>query len=183
MSMHDLATSILAQAKSEAMRIDHETARKVEEIAEETRTMVRERRQVAAREARKLQEAERAREEARMKRAIQLEELACRRALLEEAFSLADTELERRTGKAREALLAGLFERAKKELGSPAIEAAAQDRSFLAKRCKIKGTFKGKGGFIAHSADGAVRMDFRFEALLDEIRQQKPDEIAKVLFP
>jgi vacuolar-type H+-ATPase subunit E/Vma4 len=142
---------------------------------------------LAAEREKRFAQANRQRDElvARMQAKRQLEQmqatLRCKQELLDDAFSAARHELTKRSS-ARTALLRRLWLHASRQIAVATVIVAKRDEAmFRNKGVRIK-TQEGLGGFIAQSADGKVRIDLRFETLLDDVRARSTARITEILF-
>lgn len=110
--------------------------------------------------------------------------LAAQRQAMEELREQALAELARYPGDKRKKMYSKLIARAKKELGDCYVYSNKDDEQLLQLPAGMTsgGIIDCGGGLVFESKDRSVRLDFRFESLLDEIWNKKMREIyAKLL--
>lgn len=84
----------------------------------------------------------------------------------------------------RKRMYSKLVARAKSELGDCYVYSTEKDKALLQlpSGMQIGGTMDSRGGLIFESKDKTVRLDFRFETLLDDLWSSKLKEIYEHLF-
>ena len=84
----------------------------------------------------------------------------------------------------RKRMYSKLVARAKSELGECYVYSTEKDKALLQlpSGMQIGGTMDSRGGLIFESKDKTVRLDFRFETLLDDLWSSKMKEIYGHLF-
>jgi vacuolar-type H+-ATPase subunit E/Vma4 len=173
---------ILRDAREEAARIDERTETEVTRLREETARVEQRRRenaetQVRAREALLLEQAS-----ARQRMTVSRATLACKQELLDGLFAAANAQLRRLPRESRRRLLMKAWGGVERKMTVGEIIVARQDAAFFKRKGVTIETRGGLGGFIAISKDGRVRIDRRFETLLDQVRAESTAQIAKELF-
>jgi V/A-type H+-transporting ATPase subunit E len=110
--------------------------------------------------------------------------LAAQRQSLEELKALVLSELSHYPPEKRSRLYEKLVARASKELGECYVLSTEADKSLLrlAPGMAHGGSIAGRGGLVFESKDRSVRLDFRFESMLDEVWAKDIQEIYTKLF-
>jgi V/A-type H+-transporting ATPase subunit E len=110
--------------------------------------------------------------------------LAAQRQVLEDLKAQVLTELEGYPQDKRKLLYSKLMSKAKKELGDCYVYSNAADRAALqvSKGITLGGTMDCRGGLVFESKDRSVRLDYRFESVLDEVWNRNMREIFAKLF-
>jgi len=105
--------------------------------------------------------------------------LAAQRQALEELKEQVLAELARYPGDKRKKMYPKLVSRAKKELGECYVYSNKDDKSLLQlpEGMTSAGIIDCRGGLVFESKDRSVRLDFRFESLLDDIWNKEMQEI------
>ncbi len=118
-------------------------------------------------------------------------ELESKRSLLEAQRQVMEAlkdqvlaELEEYPEAKRKRLYSKLVQKAKKELGTCKVYSTKADKELLQLPYGVThvGFFDGTGGLIFESADGSLRLDYRFESILEDLWSQKMREIYGKLF-
>ncbi len=118
-------------------------------------------------------------------------ELESKRSLLEAQRQVMESlkeqvlvELERYPEEKRKRLYSKLVQKAKKELGSCRVYSNKSDKGLvqLPSGVTYADTFDGAGGLMFESSDGSLRLDYRFESILDDLWSEKMREIYAKLF-
>ena len=88
-------------------------------------------------------------------------------------------ELARYPADKRKKLYAKLIAKAKKELGTCKVYSTKADQELLQLPYGVThvGFFDGPGGLIFESADGSLRLDYRFESMLEDVWNKNIQEI------
>lgn len=110
--------------------------------------------------------------------------LAAQRQVMDELKEHVLTELEEYPGDKRKRLYAKLVARAKKELGECYVYSNKDDKSLLSLPSGMSagGIIDCRGGLVFESKDRSVRLDFRFESMVDEVWNKDMQEIFAKLF-
>ena len=110
--------------------------------------------------------------------------LAAQRDVLEDLKERSLAELAAYPSEKKQALYAKLFAKAKGILGDCNVYSNEADRSVLRPPSGITsvGTIDCAGGLVFESKDRSVRLDYRFETMLEEVWSQKMNEIYTQLF-
>jgi len=110
--------------------------------------------------------------------------LAAQREVMEELRGQVLSELSRYPVDKRRKLYSKLVSRAKKELGDCYVYSNKDDQAILQLPPGMAsgGTVVCSGGLVFETKDKAVRLDFRFETMLDEVWNKRMQEIYSRLF-
>ena len=178
--MVELVASISTDARLEANYIDTQAQEEIARINAETAMLVTKKQELLASVARKQEEEALHRLEAKQQLETRERRLACKQALIDETFAAARKAIQQKT--VRRKLLQRLWEKASKQIPVARVITTRIDALFFKGKKVAVTTTDGIGGFIAESADKKVRVDMRFETLLDDLRERKIAEISAVLF-
>jgi len=110
--------------------------------------------------------------------------LSAQRKAMDEAKSLVLSEIADYPAEKRAAMYSRLMARAKKELGECYVYSNAADKPLLklAAGMASGGVIECRGGLVFESKDRTVRLDYRFETMLEEVWNRKIQEIYSTLF-
>lgn len=110
--------------------------------------------------------------------------LAAQRQSLEELKAQVLSELAHYPAEKRSSLYVKLIARAQKELGECYVLSTEADKALLRLPPGMEhgGSIVGRGGLVFESKDRSVRLDFRFEIILDEVWTKGIREIYTRLF-
>ncbi len=110
--------------------------------------------------------------------------LAAQRQVMEELREQVLAELARYPADKRKKLYSKLVARAKKELGECYVYSNEDDKALLQLPSGMTdgGLINCRGGLAFESKDRSIRLDFRFESLLDDVWNRKMREIFGKLF-
>lgn len=110
--------------------------------------------------------------------------LSAQRQVMDELKAQVLAEMSQYPPEKRDALYARLMARAKKELGECYVYSNRADKALLKLPPGMTdgGTIDCRGGLVFESKDRAVRLDYRFESMLEEVWSKKIQEIYSGLF-
>jgi len=110
--------------------------------------------------------------------------LAAQRQVMEELKEQVLTELADYPKDKRKKLYSKLAVRAKKELGECVVYSNKNDKALLTlpPGMSAGGTIECRGGLVFESKDRSVRLDFRFESMVDEVWNRDMRQIFTKLF-
>jgi len=110
--------------------------------------------------------------------------LAAQREVMEELREQVLSELSSYPADKRKKLYSRLMARAKKELGECYVYSNKADQALVQPPTGMAngGVIDCSGGLVFESKDRAVRLDFRFETMLDEVWSKRMREIYSKLF-
>ena len=161
--------ALIAEAKKEAQRIMKEAESRVAEFKEKAET-----------EAKKLIEMMKRQETASAELESKKLILEAKKEAVESVFNEARKRVEKLSGKQKEEHMNRLLEKAKKDIEVTKVYCSKNDAKL------VKG-FKAEhsdiiGGLIAENADGTVRVDYSFDTLLQDIKENELQKISRLLF-
>lgn len=110
--------------------------------------------------------------------------LAAQRRVMEDLKHQALQELAHLPAERRKPLYDRLVAKAQKELGACYVYSTKEDRALLKlpKGMEDGGSIECTGGLVFESKDRSVRLDYRFESLMEEVWNRKMQEIYGKLF-
>jgi V/A-type H+-transporting ATPase subunit E len=110
--------------------------------------------------------------------------LAAQRQAMEELREQVLSELASYPSEKRKKLYAKLVARARKELGNCGVYSNKEDKALLQlpSSMSVEGEIECVGGLVFESKDKSVRLDYRFESLLDDVWNRNMQEIFARLF-
>ena len=161
--------ALLAEAKKEAERIMKEAEIKIASFREKTEA-----------ETKKFIETMKKQETASAELESKKMILEAKKDATEIVFEEARKTVEKLSAKKREAYIDKLLEKAKNDIEVAKVYCNKND-------AKIVKGFKAEpsdilGGLIAENADGTVRVDYSFDTLLQNIKENELQKISKILF-
>lgn len=114
------------------------------------------------------------------KRAI----LAAQRQVMEDLRAQVLSELRAMPPERRKSIYSKLMAKARAELGECIVYSNESDRRLLQLPPGMSngGTIECAGGLVFESKDGSIRLDYRFESLLEDVWNRKMQEIYAKLF-
>ena len=118
--------------------------------------------------------------EAMAKFEIKKTELTSKKEIIEKVFEQTVKKIEDLDDKTLEKLTKKLLEEAKKEIDVEVIYCNEKTKKWIPKEFKVKQE-KMLGGIIAETKDGTIRVDNRFETILEEVRRDALKKIAKAV--
>ena len=117
---------------------------------------------------------------------LQKQTLSTKSELIEQAFRDAAQKMASFTEKKREAHIRSLLEAARKEMNVAVVRCNAKDielaDSASGGKLKILSEDSIKGGIIAESSDGKLRIDYSYDALLEQARSKVLGDVANAIF-
>lgn len=112
--------------------------------------------------------------------------LATKSAIVEKVFGEAANKLKSLAEKKREAHIKALLYAARNELSVAVVRCNSMDvnivEAFGEGRLKIIPGSNLLGGIIAESSDGRLRVDYSYEAVLEQVRSRVLGDVARALF-
>lgn len=161
------ASLTLIEAKKQAKEI---LASAEQKLADEKETLQKKHAQLIQ----DIQRQELARTELEAKKAI----LRSKKEIIDQTFAAAKEEIINSDKMAD--IIARLLDAAKKELQIEYIYCNKKDTAYV-KKYKVKET-PISGGIIAENKEQTIRIDYSFDTLFSELREQYLDEVARTLF-
>ncbi len=110
--------------------------------------------------------------------------LESEKQVMEELKEQVLEELEKYPEDRKRKLYSKLIDNAKKELGPCGVYANRKDSALLKlpSGMTYAGQIETRGGLVFESKDGTVRLDYRFESMIDDVWNEKMRDIYKKLF-
>jgi V/A-type H+/Na+-transporting ATPase subunit E len=106
--------------------------------------------------------------------------MGAKKAIIEEVFDNAQEQIR---AKKQEAFLKTLLQKAKKELEIATVSVNAKDKAVM--ETLFSGTVNEEdiiGGIIAENKEQTIRIDYSFDSLLDQVKENNLSAIGKILF-
>ncbi len=161
--------TLLAEAKKEALSIMKEAESKVAAFREKTEA-----------ETKKLIEMINRQEAASAELENKKFVLEAKKEAVEKVFEEARKSIERLSDRKREEHISKLLEKAKNDIEVAKVYCNKKDAKLVK---GFKSEFTGIiGGIIAENRDGTVRVDYSFDALLQNIKESELQKINQILF-
>ena len=161
--------ALIAEAKKEALSIMKEAESKVAAFREKTEA-----------ETKKLVEIINRQETASAELESKKSVLEAKKETVENVFEEARKRVGKLSGKQKEEYMNRLLEKAKKDIEVARVYCSKNDaklvKEFKAEHSDIT------GGLIAENADGTVRVNYSFDTMLENIKENELQEISKILF-
>lgn len=182
MALEQVLEEIQRRSQAERARLEAEAqAARGKAVAEAQAAVEQHRRkglERAGREIVRMQTQEAASTELELKR----EELQMERELLDRVGHLAQEKLKMLPRERNEAVLKGLLAHYERE--GTQVQAAAKDELFvkMASKLRYSGPMPGAGGLVISNADGTVRVDLSFEALMHDLSDRKLKDVHQKMF-
>lgn len=110
--------------------------------------------------------------------------LMARKNVMDELREQVLLEVARLPAERRKKMYSKLMNRAKKELGECYVYSNKEDKALLALPPGLAsaGTVECSGGLVFESKDRTVRLDYRFESILDDVWNEDMQKIYEILF-
>lgn len=121
---------------------------------------------------------------------MQKQALAAKNELIENIFLQTKIKLGQLSDKRREAHVKALLDRAKKEMNVASVQCNSRDARFLegspgngsGGRLKVIKNDSISGGIVAESPDRKLKIDYSYEAVLEQAKSKVLSDVAKLLF-
>jgi len=180
MTVKTITEEILDEAREQAETLIHEITKEAEKLVEEETLVLKEKYEKAVRNID--QEAEKIFSTALVKANFKLknEELKTRRSLVDEAFDKALEKLKSMSKEERQKIIRQLLKKASSQMEVSTVYVSSQDKALVPKGYTVK-TGRMNGGIIAETKDGSVRLDMSYEAVLNDFKEKKVEEIIALL--
>ncbi|NOZ80329.1 MAG: hypothetical protein GXP63_01535 [DPANN group archaeon] len=180
MTVKSITAAILNEAKQEAQELLDATRRDAEKlIAERKEALAKEREEKEA-AYRKAAEKVYGTEMVKASFILRNEELTSRQKLLEQAHALALDRLRKQSKEEQKQLLRSLLKQAASQMQVFTVYVNSADKSLIPPKYKVK-TTDIKGGLIAETKEGDVRIDLSYESLLADIMETKLESFSAAL--
>lgn len=184
MSLEKVVEDILRRGEEKKQEIIRQGERERDEIVSQADVQIDEHRQKASARAdaqiSQMEQQELSSAELESKKAL----LSAQRQVMEELKAQVLAEMSQYPAEKRAAMYAKLMDRAKKELGECYVYSNSSDKPLLklVPGMTSGGVIDCRGGLVFESKDRAVRLDYRFESMLEEVWNSKIQEIYSGLF-
>ncbi len=186
MGLEKVKQEILDNARNEASGIIEAAQAEARSILKAAQKQAEQNEEQAAAELQTAAEALRRKEAASAELELQKQTLSTKSEIIEQAFLDAAQKIFSLTEKKREAHIISLLEAARKEMNVAVVRCNARDiklaDSASGGKLKILTDDSITGGIIAESSDGKLRIDYSYDALLDQARSKVLGEVANALF-
>lgn len=183
MGLEKVKQEILEKAQKEASEILDAASAEARTIAKSAEKQAQESEKRAQDDAEKAAEAMKKKGLASAELELQKQALSLKSGLMEAVFSEARKKLKHLGEKKRQAHVRALLESAMKEIDIALVQCNASDAAVLeGGRLKIVKNDSIAGGIIAESADGRLRVDYSYDALLEQARSKVLNNVARTLF-
>lgn len=180
MSLKDVKEEILRKAGSEASSIIREGKKEVDRIMDESKKQIEEKRKNTELEIKNLLENIEKKEVASAQFEVKKKMFQKKKELLDRVFEVAEKKLISLNDKDKKSYLKKVLDKAKKEIKVKRVYTRKGDNKFF-QGVQVKESDM-KGGLIAETDDKSVRIDYRFETILEDIKEKNLPDIAKILF-
>lgn len=178
MGLENIEKSIVEITNKKASQMIDEAMRKASEIKEETENKIKEEDITSKNETEKLIEQLKQSFEALAKFEIKRTELSTKKEIIEKIFEKTVLKIETLDDKTLEKLTKKLLNDAKNEIDVKIVYCNEETKKWVPKEFKVK-TEEMLGGIMAENNDGTIRVDNRFETILEEVRKDALKKIAK----
>ncbi len=181
MGLDELKTEIIGKARGEARRIVGAAQQEADALHARAEADAQRKRAAADAETGHAIEALRQREHAAAALERKKRLMAAKRQVLDEAFAEAERRLAALPAADRRRLLDGLLARAASEIDVARVRCNDKDTTAITGIETVPAEIA--GGLIAENGDATLCVDCSFETLLDETREKRLEELARILFP
>lgn len=183
MSLDEVIKEILDQGKREAEAIEKEAEAEAERIIDEARAegrgIIEKKKKEALDAIKKLENKELSALEIKAKKDV----LSTSKQALDRLYGAALVKLDSLPQERRERILNALVAKASRELPGGYIYSNKKDEGFVKgnARFDFAGNIECSGGIIVESTDRTVKIDYTFEALLQDVWESSLAEVSKIL--
>jgi V/A-type H+-transporting ATPase subunit E len=184
MSLEKVVEDILRRGEERKLEIIRQGEHERDEHVAQADVQIAEHREKASRRAdaqvSQMEQQELSSAELESKKAL----LAAQRQVMDELKAQVLADVAHYPEDKRRAMYARLMGKAKKELGECYVYSNGSDKPLLKMPSGVSdgGTIECRGGLVFESKDRAVRLDYRFESMLEEVWNKKIQEIYSSLF-
>ncbi|MEW5748136.1 MAG: V-type ATP synthase subunit E family protein [Candidatus Thermoplasmatota archaeon] len=184
MSLEKVVEDILRRGEERRQEIIRQGERERDEFVAQADVQMEEHRQKASARAdahiSQMEQQELSSAELESKKAL----LSAQRQVMDELKAQVLAEMSQYPAEKRAAMYARLMGRAKKELGECYVYSNSADKTLLKLPPGMTdgGVIDCRGGLVFESGDRAVRLDYRFESMLEDVWNRKIQEIYSGLF-
>lgn len=184
MSLDKVVEDILRRGEERKQEIESQGERERDEHVAQADTQIAANKERAMRRAdtqvSQMEQQELSSAELESKKAL----LSAQRQVMDELKSQVLAEMSNYPSDKRASMYGRLMAKAKKELGECYVYSNPSDKRLLKLPSGISngGVIECRGGLVFESKDRAVRLDYRFESMLEEVWNKKIQEIYSSLF-
>lgn len=182
MTIQSITSAILAEAKAEAKTVLDEVSEEADRILRQERERLAGELEMAKGQIGKEAEKVYLTEMVKANFKLRNEELKVQRNVADLAFERTLERLHKQGKEERKKILQNLLKQAEGQMSVATVYVNSQDKALVGKKHKV-GTEGIKGGLIAESKDGEIRMDLSFEAILADLKEEKIEAITSALRP
>ncbi|MBI2107502.1 hypothetical protein HYU10_01840 [Candidatus Woesearchaeota archaeon] len=180
MGLEKVRDEIIERAKSQSSRIVAEAKAKAAQILREAEKQVEGHRERASEESKRMmleiKRQEMAKAELEFKKLL----LMSKKGLIDEAFEKARKEISRMNEKQRSEAVSLLIKKAERSMEIDCIYCSKSDAKFVKGYRTTEAAIS--GGIIAENKGQTVRIDYSFDTLMESVKEEKMQQIAKMLF-
>ena len=182
MSLHQLKEEIVKHAEEEARKITEEAHKKETEILSVKKEALRKKEDEKAEMIEKELNALERREIAAMTVETRKYLYEKKTEIMENIFKKAEEELHKLSKKEKTAIINALLRKASKEIEISTIYCNSSDKGFVRTSTEIIADENITAGIIVENKDKTIRIDYSLENTMQQLREQKLQEIAYTLF-
>ena len=182
MALENVVEEILAQAESEGKEIISQGEAEVHAILDAARKQASEKVVVFNEETSRLAEDTERTEFSSLNIHFNRQALEIKKQALDKLFAQVMEKVSEISSSERSKMIEDMLEKAEKELGSIGVVWCNEnDKDIVARKYKVK-MLDTAGGVIAENKDGSIRVNYTFEVMLNKLKEEALNEIAKKIF-
>jgi|ETNmetMinimDraft_2_1059921.scaffolds.fasta_scaffold102593_1 V/A-type H+-transporting ATPase subunit E len=180
MGLEKVKDEILNNANREAEKLKESANEEVKKIMNSTEEKVLELNKKASDETKSIIQSLKNRENASTELDLKKLSLDSKKEMVELVFKEAKIKISKLSEAKRKEIIKRLFEKAKNEIEIKTVYCNKKDSKFFEGfKVKVEDIL---GGLIAENEDGSVRVDYNFDSLLQNLRENYLQDISKILF-
>ena len=180
MGLNELKQEIISQAESEAKKIISDAEKKAEEIRKDTNVEADQKRKKVEDDTKKIIDMIQRREVAATSLEAKKKMMAVKKEVLDTVFEKVADRLANLSDTERNKIIQVLLNKAAEEIDVKKVYCNKNDEQFInGFDVHVEEIL---GGIIAENNDATLRVDYSFEALLDDVREKNLSELVKILF-
>ncbi len=180
MTLEEVKKELLRKAKEDAQKIIKEAQEERKKIFEKIDEKIAKKKELIDQEIKNIKEV-------LEKKEISSTELNAQKALLEEKKKIIDDvftkvreKLINQNKDERKRIIEKLINKANEEIKVEKVYCNEKDKNFLPSNKYIKSDII--GGIIAENKDESIRVDYNYDVMLNNVKEEKLAEISKILF-
>ncbi len=187
MGLDKVKQEILDNAREDAGKLTEQAKDEAKAIEKSAEKQVKGYERMMEEDMEKSVELMKRRELAAAELEVQKKTLDAKSELIESVFAEGWKKLRNIGEKSREAHIKSLLERAMAEMDVAVVKCNARDSKLVSShtsgsRLKAVVAADISGGIIAESADGKLKVDYSYEAVLEQVKSKVLVDVAKILF-